>query len=46
MDDIDVEIRKLIGKEGDVDLFKSETIELIYYNEVMKVFRVFVEENR
>lgn len=46
MDDIDAEIRKLTGKEGDVDSSKSETIELIHPNEVMKALRAFVEENR
>lgn len=46
MDDIDAEIRKLTGKEGDVDSSKSETIELIHHNEVMKALRAFVEENR
>ena len=46
MDDIDEEIRKLTGKEGDADSTKSETIELIHPNEVLKALRAFVEENR
>ncbi|KAK3087953.1 hypothetical protein FSP39_012723 [Pinctada imbricata] len=46
MDEIDEEIRKLTGKEGDADSTKSETIELIHPNEVLKALRAFVEENR
>lgn len=46
MDDIDAEIRKLTGNEGDADSSKSETIELIHPNEVLKGLRAFVEENK
>lgn len=46
MDDIDEEIRKLTGKEGDNESTKSESIELIHPNEVLKGLRAFVEENK
>lgn len=46
MDDIDEEIRKLTGKEGDNESSKSESIELIHPNEVLKGLRAFVEENK
>ncbi|XP_060066143.1 dynein regulatory complex protein 1-like [Ylistrum balloti] len=46
LDDIDEEIRKLTGKEGDLESTKSETVELIHPNEVLKALRAFVEENR
>lgn len=46
MDDIDEEIRKLTGKEGDNESTKSESVELIHPNEVLKGLRAFVEENK
>ena len=46
MEDIDEEIRKLTGKEGDNVSTNSESIELIHPNEVLKGLRAFVEENK
>ncbi|XP_060564284.1 dynein regulatory complex protein 1-like [Ruditapes philippinarum] len=46
MDDIELEILKLTGKEGDADSSKSETVELIHGNEVLKALRSFVDDNR
>ena len=45
-DDIDAEIYKLTGKEGDAASSKSETVELINPNEVLKALRLFVDQNR
>lgn len=46
VDDIDAEIYKLTGKEGDAESAKSETVELIHPNEVLKALRSFVDDNR
>ncbi|KAL3890634.1 hypothetical protein ACJMK2_002915 [Sinanodonta woodiana] len=44
--DLDWEIRHLTGKEGDAESTKSESIQLIDPNEVLKALRAFIEENR
>ena len=46
VDDIDAEIYKLTGKEGDAESSKSETVELIHPNEVLKALRSFVDDHR
>lgn len=46
VDDIDAEIYKLTGKEGDAESTKSETVELIHPNEVLKALRSFVDDHR
>ncbi|XP_052761400.1 dynein regulatory complex protein 1-like [Mya arenaria] len=45
-DDLDAEIYKLTGKEGDAVSTKSETVELINPNEVLKALRLFVDQHR
>jgi len=45
-DDLDAEIYKLTGKEGDAESAKSETVELIHPNEVLKALRLFVDQHR
>ena len=42
----DAEIYKLTGKEGDAESTKSETVELIHPNEVLKALRTFVDDHR
>lgn len=46
VDDIDAEIYKLTGKEGDAESSKSETVDLIHPNEVLKALRSFVDDHR
>lgn len=46
MEDIDAEIYKLTGKEGDAQSSQSETVELIHPNEILKALRLFVDDHR
>ena len=43
---MDEEIRILTGKEGDSDSVKSDSVDLVHPNEVLKALRAFVEDNR
>ena len=45
-DELDEEIRILTGKEGDSDSVKSDSVDLVHPNEVLKALRAFVEDNR
>ena len=44
-DDVDDEIRKLTGQD-DADSVRSDTVDLIHPNEVLKALRAFVEDTR
>ncbi|XP_005107087.1 dynein regulatory complex protein 1 [Aplysia californica] len=45
-DEIEDEIRKLTGKEDDADSIRSDCVDLIHPNEVLKALRAFVEDTR
>ena len=45
-DELDEEVRNLTGKESDADSVKSDSVDLVHPNEVLKALRAFVDENR